>query len=201
MKTTNFVILTILACGLAMATDVVNLATQSHIPPTTIGNTTGVTTANNLPLLLANGWRVVPSVPPVADGYVRSQVTYAEGDGTNAVAQYTDTSLAVIATQQAAQIAMDASNAAAQASATAQAFTNQTLPLLVAYRTILRAYFGPGAETNYAVTTQSVPTYFLSITNPTPQQSMDASRIMFLFNALSPRYMGEMHNAPWQTIP
>lgn len=201
MKTTNFVILTILACGLAMATDVVNLATQSHSPPITVGNTMGVTTANNLPLLLANGWRVVPSVPPVADGYVRSQVTYAEGDGTNAVAQYTDTSLAVIATQQAAQIAMDASNAAAQASATAQAFTNQTLPLLVAYRTILRAYFGPGAETNYAVTTQSVPTYFLSITNPTPQQSMDASRIMFLFNALSPRYMGEMHNAPWQTIP
>ena len=201
MKTTNFVILTILACGLAMATDVVNLATQSHSPPITVGNTMGVTTANNLPLLLANGWRVVPAVPPVADGYVRSQVTYAEGDGTNATAQYTDTSLAVIAAQQAAQNAVDASNAAAQASATAQAFTNQTLPLLVAYRTILRAYFGPGAETNYAVTTQSVPAYFLSITNPTPQQSMDASRIMFLFNALSPRYMGEMHNAPWQIIP
>ena len=167
MKTTNFVILTILACGLAMATDVVNLATQSHSPPITVGNTMGVTVDNNLPLLLANGWRVVPDVPAISNGWSRSQVVFVEGDGTNASASYTDYSPAYLAAQDAAA----ASNAAAQVVATAIAWTNTfTNAWLKPYHVAaahsfktLGAKYLPGWPTNTTWTYNSAMAAFLAM--------------------------------------
>ena len=201
MKTKTFCLLASLACGLALATDMVNLTTQSRTPPTSIGKTIGITPANGLPLLLSVGWRIVPTVPPVADGWTRSQVLFVEGDGTNAVAQYSDTSLAVIAAQQAAAASNAAIIAVSNAAVQAQIFTNTVLPMLQSYRNILDNYFGIGAETNLNITVQSVSMYFLTITNITPQISIDSARIMFLFNTLSPQYNGDMHNVNWSQIP
>lgn len=45
-------------------------------------------------ILLANGYRIAPELPPVAEGYERGPVTYAEGDGVTAQAVYQDTLIA-----------------------------------------------------------------------------------------------------------
>lgn len=42
----------------------------------------------------AIGWRIMPELPSVADGYERGAMTYVEGDGITAQAVYTDTLIA-----------------------------------------------------------------------------------------------------------
>ena len=167
MKIKTCITLAALACGLAFATDVVNLATQSHWPPASIGNTMGVTVANNLPLLLANGWRVAPTVTAISNGWSRSPVVFVEGDGTNAVASYTDYSPAYLAAQAAAA----ASNAAAQAVATAIAWTNSfTNAWLKPYHVAaahtfksVGAKYLPGWPTNTSWTYNSAMVAFLAM--------------------------------------
>lgn len=67
-----------------------NIITGAKGLPERLGNTEHPTFEQCIPA----GWRIEPTLPPVADGYERLAVTYIEGDGTNAVAVYQDTLIA-----------------------------------------------------------------------------------------------------------
>ena len=214
MKTKTFCLLASLACGLALATDMVELTTQSHTPPTSLGKTIGITPANGLPLLLSAGWRIVPTVPPVADGWTRSQVLFVGGDGTNAVAQYTDVNIAE-------QDAAAASNAAAGIIAQAIAWTNSmtnawlTEPVRQAaidFRTVWTNYPALGAITNPAITYQAaIPLFMRQGTNVTQKQVTDCilwqwsySQMASFLNQYFPPATNtwpNVQNAPWRLLP
>ena len=142
-----------------------------------------------------NGYRRIPVIPPPAAGYERlTPVTFADGDdGINAVAVYADT---LIATRTDAEAAALAAQIAAVA------------PMASMYRAKLRQLFGPNAETNRAVTQESVAGYFLQImaTNGllTAQQQSDETLLREGFNALASPSPGEPLNTwnfPWNLIP
>ena len=78
----------------------VHLPDQATVKPNRIGNIDNP----NCETLLAHGWRYTTELPPVAEGYERGPITWVEGDGTNAMAQYTDT---LIADRLAAEAAAD----------------------------------------------------------------------------------------------
>ena len=88
-----------LICSVSFA-GMVNLSTQSQTIPQKLGSVDNPNHAT----LIANGWREMPELPAVSNGFERSSVTWVEGDGTNAIPQYTDT---LIADRLAAEAAAD----------------------------------------------------------------------------------------------
>jgi hypothetical protein len=104
MKTLLAILVLISSASVSLA-GMVNLSTQSQTIPAKLGNVDNPNRAT----LLANGWRDMPELPAVANGYERGGVTWIEGDGTNAKAVYTDT---LIADRLAAEAAAEATRKA-----------------------------------------------------------------------------------------
>lgn len=151
---------------------------------------------------LAQGFRYPPVLPPVPDGCQRSAVVYAEaGDGKNAVAQYTDTPLAVLQAQQQAADAA-AVTAASNAKAAAVAAVAQQAHI---FRSILQKYFGAGAETNPVITQAAVQAYFVGLEQAgtvTAQNLADAEVLNTLFPVLTQiTGDGTTWSFPWSEIP
>jgi hypothetical protein len=95
----------------------------------------------------------------------------------------------------AAQAAQDAAQQAAEAAAAQaqeQAYllaVEKVTPLADQYRSLLRKYFGEGAETNHEVTQESVFLYFNEFVKEstiTEQQMADALTLRELFDILAP---------------
>ena len=95
-------LLTVLASAITASAQYVYLPTGSTgVLPSRIGATDNPTFEQCIPF----GYRAIPVLPPVADGYERSGITWQDGDGTNAVAIYHDQLIADRLAREAAQAA------------------------------------------------------------------------------------------------
>ena len=154
----------------ASAQDLVQLSTQARAVPNRIGNCCNPSWTENGPLLRATGWRLVPTIPAVSNGFSRSMIVYYEGDGTNAVAAYSDTDIAAAAAQAAANAITNAIIAAVSWTNT---FTNTWLQphhVTAAHNfKVLGAKYLPGWPTNTTWTYNSAMAAFMSM--PTGSQT------------------------------
>jgi hypothetical protein len=144
------------------------------------------------------GWRNMPELPPLADGYERLSVRWTEGDGTAAMAVYVDT---LIADRLAAEQAADKARMIAL-------MTPSLVQLAALYRSVLRRVTGDAtAETNRSITRESVATIFLgAIANGTMTDELrDAQALLqFGFEWLSPIVAANPPNTwdlPWEVVP
>ena len=175
----------------------INLTTQSIV----VYDFTSTWNTPNISALRRSGWRDIPVIPPVADGYQRGSITYIEGDGITASAQYTDTLISdILAQEVAAEAAALAAHQAAY-NAQIQAVAQQAH----IFRIILQKYFGVGAEANQAITQAYVQTYFVGLQQAgtiTVQQLADASVLQSLYPILSVlTTTGYTWDFPWSMIP
>lgn len=67
-----------------------NIITQEENIPTTIGQTTNITWDNSKELLKEIGWRLMPSLPELQEGFTRTSIVAVEGDGENGIWEVID---------------------------------------------------------------------------------------------------------------
>jgi hypothetical protein len=60
-----------------------NIITQEETIPNTIGQTTNINWDNSKEELKAMGWRIMPTEPELAEGYVRQSLKAIDSDGEN----------------------------------------------------------------------------------------------------------------------
>lgn len=60
-----------------------NIITQQEGIPTTIGNTCNVSWGNSREMLKQLGWRQMPTIPEIQEGYTRISIQAIEEDGEN----------------------------------------------------------------------------------------------------------------------
>ena len=211
----------LILCTASAFGQMINVVDNSLQPPQTATLPNGLTIHNpsaNPTWMLANGWRYMPVLPPLSNGWTRSSIIYVDsGDGTNALAQYTDLSpdqQMQIATNQAiqaaAQAAQIAATQAAQAQATLVAYSNQVTaiaPVARLYRATLQQLFGAGAETNQTYSQLYVLAYFSALasvqTNGYTAQQLSQQNILTSgFSVLS--QLTADHTTwsfPWNWVP
>lgn len=159
----------------------INTNTQSTDLPASIDGTYPPTPDQ----LRAAGWRDMPPVPPIADGYTRLSIRAVEGDGINGQWEVVDRLTSEIeAESRAARMATFPAEKAAL------------------FRAILRKHFGDGAETNRALTAEAVTGYFAVKPNITADEVRDGVLLRELFAVLSEwNGTGETWTLPWEVLP
>ena len=145
-----------------MTNGVIHLPTQhrQRTFPTPLNHDGRLIESPTLSDYAAAGWRIVPEVPPVAEGYRRVAETLVDDDGVNGKWEVTDRLIAEV----------DAEAAAGRKAAMAAQLTPGLVALAAAYRTALRAIGGPGAEVNRKVTQAAVVGAMLAL----PPEQYDA---------------------------
>ena len=136
------------------------------------------------------GYRLVPVMPLVAEGYTRVSQTLVDDDGEWGKWEVVDRPTADIeAEQRAAYVAK----------------CQPYFPMMTIYRIALRRNFGEGAETNHEVSQESAMAYFgakVAQGTITPQETADSALMMALFpalSALSPT--NTAWDLPWEVLP
>lgn len=169
-----------------------NLTTQQvYTFPCDIGGVKNVTWENGRDLILADGGRIDPGEPPIADGYTRTACTFADGDGVNGQWQVTDSLTADIeAEARAAKLAT---------------LTPELIQHAALFRLTLRRHFGDGAETNRDVTAGAVAAHFTAqqvAGTITATDLADAVMLDKMFTELAAwTGDGTSWTFPWEAVP
>jgi hypothetical protein len=141
-------------------------------------------------LKYSEGYRIVPPLPVIPDGYTQTFLTLTDGDGvTGAWSQGLRLTAEIEAEQKAEYIAK----------------CQPYFGAMTMYRIALRRNFGDGAETNREVSQESAMAYFgMKVAQGiiTPQETADSALMMALFpslSALSPT--STTWDLPWEVLP
>jgi hypothetical protein len=133
----------------------------------------------------AQGYRVMPGAPAIADGYTRISMVPADLDGINGQWEVVDRLTSDIEAEQlAAKIA--------------------TFPAPQAYkfRELMRKHFGPDAETNREITADAVEYHFATATGLSGDDVRDGIFLKELFVKLANwNGTGETWTLPWGVLP
>ena len=136
----------------------------------------------------AQGYRVMPDAPAIADGYTRISLVPADLDGINGQWEVVDRLTSDI---EAEQLAAKMATFPAQKA--------------VIFRLTMRRNFGDGAETNREIDAKAVENFFVSkqvAGTITVQELADASVLERLFAELATwNGTGETWSLPWGVLP
>jgi hypothetical protein len=131
----------------------VNLGNQSQEVPNQIGGKFCITIENSRDFLISLGWRFIPELPIIEEGYERSEIIYIEGDGETAQAVYQDTLI---------QERLD--REVVERKESRWLIFEPHIQKLLEFRYLMRMYFGENAEINHEITEKTVETRFLGTT-------------------------------------
>jgi hypothetical protein len=138
--------------------------------------------------LIPDGFRVMPELPPIADGYTRLSIKAVEDDGYNGKWEVIDKLTSEI-------------EAEAKAARLADFTAKGLVPKAQKFRLLLRAYFGSNAETNHDITAEVVANYFLTTSGLSVENVQHGIALEKLFQELS-TWNGtvETWTLPWESI-
>ncbi len=147
----------------------------------------------------AAGYRIVPPLPAIPDGFMETSCVLGDGDGvTGAWIQTVRPTADIEAEAQAAREAMEAASLAAKMAT----FPAQEAAI---FRLTMRRNFGDNAETNRAIDAKAVENFFVGKqvdATITVQELADASVLERLFAKLSTwNGTGETWTLPWELVP
>ena len=158
-----------------------NIIDQGEVLPDQIDGTYPPTDEQ----LFADGWRNMPEVPPVQEGYTRVSCVAVDGDGKSGYWVIDDKPTATI-----------------EAEARQAKLATLNTEHLFAYRALLRAYFGDKAETNRDITAAVVESFFLTTPGLTVTDVQHGMTLKGLFEELSAwNGTGETWTLPYEVLP